>query len=96
VCESAVVREKSCGNKKCGPVSVSVCLSFTSRILLKCSNGWRCFFGMETSFHLSSTVPYGNSGIFKIKKRSPNSGLRKFSHSKSIMLSTKRVDGRDC
>ena len=58
----------------------------------------RDFFGMEASFHLSHTVLYGNSGISKNKDTSlwnfvRNSGLRKFRHGKSMVLSTILIDG---
>jgi len=61
-----------------------------------------CFFGLETSFHLSHTVLWGNLGISKSDGTSdwnlvPNSALRKFRRGKSIASSTKVVvHGRAC
>ena len=60
-------------------------------------------FGTEASFHLSHTVVQGKLGISKnygtfLWNFVPNSGLRKFRHSKSIAFSNKLVvaDSRTC
>ena len=56
-------------------------------------------FGIGAFFDISYTVLHGNLGTFKNKGTSlwnfvPNSGLRKFRHGKSIVLSTKLIGGR--
>jgi len=50
-----------------GPVSVSVCLSVTSRCSIKTNKWVELVFGMGASFHLSYTVLKGNSVISKSK-----------------------------
>jgi len=66
-------------------------------------NGSNCFFGIQASFHLSYILCYEEIRVTLNKGRPtflwnfvPKSGLRKFRHGKSIILSTKFVDGRDC
>ena len=87
-------------------VRLSVCLSAWLTVCHKpvlCRNDRtsRAGFGMWFSFHLAYTVLSRNSGISKNKDTSPwifapNSGLRKFRRSNSIVFSTKLVDGRAC
>jgi len=48
-----------------GSVSVSLCLSATSRFSIETGERIELVFGMEASFHLSYTVLKGNSGISK-------------------------------
>jgi len=86
-------------------VCPSVCLPgwlfVTSRYCVETTVRVELVFGMWFSFHLAYTVLSRNSGISKNKDTSPwifapNSGLRKFRRSNSIVFSTKLVDGRAC
>jgi len=87
-------------------LSSCVCLSVWLAVCHKpvlCRNDWtnRADFGMWVSFYLSYIVLLRNSSISKNKDTSPrifapNSGLRKFRRSNSIVFSTKLVDGRAC
>ena len=77
----------------------SVCLSVKRRNCIETTGRVELVSGVSASFHLSYTVLQGNLGISKIRPlRSgtfpQKSGLRKFRHGKSIMLSTKLVDDR--
>ena len=78
-------RRYASGGTTYSPVSVSLCLSVTSRSSIETTERIELIFSTTASFHLSYTVIKENSGICKNKRTSltslwnsdPNSGLRK-------------------
>ena len=69
---------------------VFLCLSFCHRLALY-QNDWADPAGMDP--YLPSIFEYTGISIWNFVS---NSALRKFRHEKSIVLSTKLVDGRAC
>ena len=76
-------------------VGLSIRLSVTSRYFIETTGRNEVVFDMDASFLLSSAGFLQNKG-FSMWNFVTNSGLRKFRHYRSIMLSTKLVDGRAC
>ena len=69
-------------------------VSITSQSFIETAERIELVFGMDASFNLSNTVLKGNLGISK-KGAFPGT-LPRTLDSKSIVLSTKLVDGRAC